>query len=100
MPASAPELSRFKESLHSSFIVRHGGVVLATLSLDEINVFGTRPGWESFSLIFGGPCPAAFSSGLLEVEHAELGRFPLFLVAVITDGDGQHYEAVFHRPST
>lgn len=99
-PSPLPALLQFKDSLHSPFVVRdgHGGAV--TLTLDEITASRGRAGWESFSLIFGGPRPAAFWDGLFEVEHATLGSFVLFLVAVQTDGDGQQYEAVFNRPST
>jgi hypothetical protein len=96
----APELSRFKEALHSPFVVRLGDGGAITLTLHEINARDGRPGWESFALIFDGPSPAAFMDGLFEVEHAVLGSFALFVVAVHTDGDGQQYEAVFNRPST
>jgi len=98
--SSAPSLSAFKDSLHSSYVLREvpGGPV--TLTLEEIKAGGARPGWESFSLIFDGPSPPAFWDGLFEVAHPDLGVFALFLVAVQTDGDGQQYQAVFNRPTT
>jgi hypothetical protein len=99
-PGPAPELSSFKEALHTPFVVRLGDGSAVTLTLHEIDALDGRPGWESFALIFDGPSPAAFMDGLFEVEHAELGSFASFVVAVHTDGDGQQYEAVFNRPST
>jgi hypothetical protein len=99
-PSSLPALSQFKDSLHSSFVVRDGDGGAVTLTLDEITTGRSRDGWESYSLVFAGPRPAAFGQGLFDVEHATLGSFVLFLVAVQTDGDGQQYEAVFNRRST
>jgi hypothetical protein len=99
-PSSGPDLAQFKAALHSSFVVRLGSQGAVTLTLEEINESGSRRGWESFNLIFDGPSPPAFMDGLFEAEHAQLGTFLLFVVAVHTDGDGQQYQAVFHRPST
>lgn len=94
-----PELSTLQEALRSQFRLELDDGQVITLTLHEITVLGARPGWESFSLIFGGPYPLAFGQGIFQVEHADLGRFPLSLVAVYTEGDGQHYEAVFVRPA-
>jgi hypothetical protein len=99
-PGAAPELSKLEEALHTPFVVQLGDDTAVALTLEEITTSGNRPGWESFALIFDGPSPAAFMDGLFEVEHAELGRFAVFVAAVHTDGDGQQYEAVFNRPST
>lgn len=93
----APELKRFQDAVDSRFRVTLPGRVAADLTLIEVATFEFRPGWESFSLLFDGPSPPAFWDGMFVVEHAELGSFPLFLVAVHTDTDGQQYEAVFNR---
>lgn len=95
-----PELSRWKSVLHTPFVFRLDTSRCVELTLDEIASFDVRPGWESFSLIFGGPCPPAFSDGMFDVEHAELGSFPLFVAAVLTDGDNQQYQAIFYRRCT
>jgi hypothetical protein len=93
-------LSRFKTALHAPFTVWLDSTRTVELALEEITSLDVRPGWESFSLIFRGPSPPAFWDGMFEVEHAELGAFPLYVVAVNTEGDGQQYEAVFFRPAT
>ena len=93
----APEFKHFEDALHSRFRVILTGDLAVDLTLVEVTAFTFRPGWEAFSLLFDGPSPAAFWHGMFFVEHAELGSFPLFLVAVHTDHDGQQYEAVFNR---
>ena len=93
----APELKRFEDALESRFRVTLTEDPAVDLTLVEVAAFPVRPGWEAFSLLFDGPSPAAFWHGMFLVEHAELGSFPLFLVAVHTDPDGQQYEAVFNR---
>ena len=95
--AQAPELERFDEARHTAFGVSLDGRVVADLTLIDVVTFDAGPRWESFSLVFDGPSPAPFCDGTFQVEHAELGSFPLFLVAICTDADGQQYEAVFNR---
>lgn len=98
--SSAPTLSAFEGALNTPFIVEPANGGSVTLTLVAVNAGGSRPGWESFSLIFDGPSPPAFWDGLFEIEHVALGSCSVFLAAVQTDGDGQQYEAVFNRPST
>lgn len=93
----APELKRFHDAVGSRFRVVLDEGVPADLTLIEVAVRDRRPGWESFSLLFEGPSRPPRWDGLLQAEHPELGVFPLFLVAVLTESDGQHYEAVFNR---
>jgi hypothetical protein len=96
-----PGLSRFKTALHTPFTVRLDDARSVALTLDEItSAPDVRPGWESFSLTFRGPSPPVFWDGTFDVEHAALGPFPMYLVAVQTEGDGQYYEAVFFRRTT
>jgi hypothetical protein len=99
-PSVQPAFSGFEEALHTPFEVRLDDTRQVNLVLEEVTASGVRPGWESFSLIFDGPSPPVFSDGLFEVEHPELGFFPMFVVAVQTDGEGQQYEAVFKRRVT
>lgn len=49
-----------------------------------------------FSLTFrGGPRDRFLPQRTYEVDHAELGRLPLFLVPLGPDAEGMRYEAVF-----
>ncbi len=94
---STPALIGFRTALQSVFRVHVNGTG-ADLTLIEVVASDRRSGWETFSLLFEGPSPPAFWDGTFTVQHPQLGTFPLFLVAVQTEGDGQHYEAVFNRP--
>jgi hypothetical protein len=91
-------VASFEEALHTPFRVLLDDSRSVDLTLIEVSRADTRPGWEAFSLLFAGPNPPAFWDGLYTVEHPRLGSQPIFLVAVDTEGDGQHYEAVFNRP--
>jgi hypothetical protein len=93
-----PELASLRRALNTSFRVHLDGAATADLTLVEIQALRSRPGWESFSLRFMGPDAPAFWQGTFPVEHAEIGSFPMFLVAVLTEGDGQRYQAIFNRP--
>ena len=50
----------------------------------------------SFSLTFDGANEERFTQGMFKAEHAELGGFDIFLVAVGETGDRTIYEAVFN----
>jgi hypothetical protein len=89
----------FKAALNTSFRVHIDDTRSVELTLVEVADFDYGPGWESFSLLFTGPEPAAFWHGLFTVEHAEMGSFPMFIVAVLTFADGLRYEAIFNRPA-
>lgn len=95
-----PELRCFKDALHTDFRLDAGDGDWAELTLIEVADAPARPGWEQFSLLFSGPPAPAHWHGTVTVEHPDMGTFALFLVAVITDGDGRHYEATFHRRTT
>jgi hypothetical protein len=90
----------FEEALNTPFRVLLDDERSVDLTLVEVARADTRQGWEAFSLLFAGPSPPAFWDGLYTVEHQSLGSQPMFLVAVSTEGDGQHYEAVFNRPQS
>lgn len=92
-----PELIGLRNALDTAFRVHDDGGLAADLTLVEVVASDRRPGWETFSLLFDGPSPPAFWDGTFAVEHPGLGSFPMFLVAVQTDGDGQHYEAILNR---
>jgi len=52
-------------------------------------------GREPFSILFRGPWDPILPQRIYSVEHAELGRFDLFLVPLEPDDSGARYEAVF-----
>ena len=95
----APELPAFHESVGSTFRVHVDATTAVDVTLTEVATHDRHPAWESFSLLFMGGTPA-FGQGMYPVEHPALGSFPLFLVPIISDGEGQRYEAVFNRPVT
>ncbi len=95
-----PKLASLRAALDSSFRVHLDDARTEDLTLVEITILASRPGWESFSLVFRGPDPPAFWQGTFAVDHAEVGSFPVFLVAVHTEGEGQQYQAIFNRPAT
>ena len=95
----APALGRFHAALETLFRVDVHGVGSAEFRLIEVATAPEHGGWESFSLLFAGPDPPVLWDGTYTVHHDEIGSFPLFLVAVRTDGEAQHYEAVFNRRS-
>ena len=54
---------------------------------------------EKFSLLFRGPAQAALEQNTHAFEHAEIGRFAMFIAPVnLKDGNHAYYEAVFNRP--
>jgi len=55
---------------------------------------------EKFSLRFRGPAGAVLDQDTHLFEHAELGRFAMFIVPVGPQSPGHaYYEAVFNRPA-
>lgn len=92
-----PALVGFEKALDSGFRVHVDDPGPVEVTLVEVAVSDRRPGWETFSLLFAGG-DEALPQAMYCVDHADLGSFPLFLVPVLTDRDGRHYEAVFNRP--
>jgi microcystin-dependent protein len=57
------------------------------------------PPYEQFSLIFRGAVAEPLEQRIFKFEHADLGRFELFIVPVVSRDLGHaYYEAVFNRP--
>jgi hypothetical protein len=94
-----PGLQGFRKAVHTVFRVGGIGADPVELTLSEVDERPRHPEWESFSLIFCGAA-GALDQGLHPVDHADLGSFPLFLVPVVGEADGQLYEAVFNRPTS
>jgi hypothetical protein len=94
---TAPALVGFQKALDSGFRVQADDFDPVDVTLVQVTVSDRRPTWETFSLLFAGG-EGALPQAMYRVDHADLGSFPLFLVPVLTDRDGLHYEAVFNRP--
>ena len=57
-------------------------------------------GHEKFSLIFSGPKDDLLAPAIHQFEHAELGRFEMFIGQIGTLAAGSvRYEASFNRPA-
>jgi hypothetical protein len=57
-------------------------------------------GYESFSLVFRGPQEPFLEQATYLMRQEAIGEFPLFIVPVRADQEGQYYyEAVFTRLS-
>ena len=48
-----------------------------------------------FSLTFRDAAPEPFPQQTVQVGHAEMGEFPLFVVAIAASEEGARYQAVF-----
>jgi hypothetical protein len=69
-----------------------------TLTLRAADALYTPPGDEGrtpFSLVFTDEAQDHVPQQTVEVEHAELGSFPLFVVPLGPSPEGMRYEAVF-----
>ena len=86
----------FTGQLHTKFSIHLQGMDPLTVELVEVNERNT-PRTEAFSLLFRGPASPRLNQQIHDLEHAKLGRFPLFLTAVAGDSESITYEAVFHR---
>ncbi len=54
---------------------------------------------EKFSLFFSGPPESVLASAIHQFEHAELGRFEMYIGEVgAREALSIHYESVFNRP--
>ena len=98
-PQPGPERAALEHALGSPFSIWLDDDRAVPLTLVELHQSPARAGWECFSLLFEGPDPPVFGQGTYRTEHPAIGTFPLFVVPVWTDAEGQHYEAVINRPT-
>jgi hypothetical protein len=87
--------SSFPGRQGESFHVDAGG---GSVELVLVRVDGpvAQPGGGgSLSALFEGPRHGPLTQGTYDVDHAQLGRFPLFLVPVGIEGGALRYQAVF-----
>lgn len=96
--------STFTPHLHTRFVVEadsRGRVEVELAELNEVLPFSQcadePPREDAFALVFRGRREETFPQGLYDVEHEELGRFPLFVVPVHTPHAWRDYEAVVNR---
>jgi Domain of unknown function (DUF6916) len=69
-----------------------------TLTLRSADALYTPPGDQGrtpFSLVFTDQVQDHVPQQTVEVEHADLGSFPLFVVPLGASPEGMRYEAVF-----
>ena len=69
-----------------------------TLTLRSADPLYTPPGDQGrtpFSLVFTDEAQEHVPQQTVEVEHADLGSFPLFVVPLGPSPEGMRYEAVF-----
>lgn len=96
--------STFSPYLNQKFRMHIGPAEVMEIDLAEISdappavakaaaAYGRR---APFSLFFRGPLRPLMPQRIYTLEHAELGRFDLFLVPIGPDGTGMRYEAVFN----
>lgn len=93
-----PSLAGFRDAAGTAFQVQIDDRRAVDVTLVEVRHADRRPGWETFSLLFTGP-DEPFPQAAYPVRHDQLGSFLLFLVPVLTEDNGQGYEAVFNRPA-
>ena len=68
-----------------------------TLTLRSADALYAPPGDQGrtpFSLVFTDPEPEHVPQQTVEIEHEEMGEFPLFVVPLGPSPDGMRYEAV------
>jgi hypothetical protein len=65
------------------------------VTLVKIKQGKATPGMQQFSLSFAGQAAGALDSGTYDVEHPQLGRQPMYLVA-IKSGKDMLYRADFN----
>lgn len=90
----------FASLLHTRFTFKAGESAAVSLELVEVSearTSGRNKVTESFSIVFRGPNDAMLAQDSYEVEHPELGSFPLFITAIGQDAEGYYYQAIFNR---
>jgi hypothetical protein len=96
-------VSVFAGCLGSAFRIRSESdrsvdveLIEATALRSQSDAPGALTKREPFSIVFRGPFEPILPQKTYAIEHAELGRFELFLVPVGPDAKGMCYEAVFN----
>lgn len=94
--------ARFEAALNEQFRVSafapDGSSANLSLTLFEINMRPSPPGYEQFSSLFRGAATPALEQGMYAVESDAFGAEMLFLVPVgLTEDGSRLYEAFVNR---
>lgn len=87
----------FEDQLNTRFRVSVRDRETIELQLYEVAEGRSTPTQEQFSLFFHGPKETNLGQGTFDLEHDQMGAFPLFLVPIGPDEQGMRYQAVFNR---
>ncbi len=87
----------FARHLKTKFQIQLEAGKSVEISLIEVSELKVYERQEEFWILFLGPNEFFLGQGTRLMEHAEMGRFDLFLVPVRQDDQGYYYEAVFNR---
>jgi hypothetical protein len=85
------------EVLNSRFIVLYDEWYSLDMELIEVNDGIQTEMSDHFSFIFHTYDVPVLDENTYIVEHAELGRFPLFITPIESDDYGYYYEATINR---
>jgi hypothetical protein len=87
----------FKDRVGDTFTAGAGGGRVLTLTLTSVD--DLQPGPEAertpFSLTFRDEAQDHVPQQTVAMEHAEIGKFDLFVVPLGPGPDGMRYEAIF-----
>ena len=108
VPLAELSCETLADHLNTTFHVHAGEQGRLPLLLIRVDVKEPSPrenpnapdaGFERFSLVFAGHRADSLPQETYFFEHPQIGRFELFIVAVISLDPARHkYEAVFNRP--
>lgn len=94
-PARLTGAAQFKALLRQQFMV-YDGVRGIGVQLVKVRQADAAPGTQQFSLTFSGATADALEGGTYEVEHAAIGKRPMFLDASVRGQNGVSYRADFN----
>lgn len=95
--AARLEHETFSQHLNTKFRILVNETDAVEVELSHVGELLLSPRQERFAITFRGPREFVLPQGPYKFEHAEMGEFTLFLVAIGQDDKGTNYEAVFNR---
>jgi hypothetical protein len=99
VPISETQIKAF-ELLNSRFNVFYDEWYSLDMELIEVNDGIQTDVSDNFSLIFHTHMEPVLEEDTYVVEHAELGRFPLYITPIELDDNGHYYEVLVNRMLT
>ncbi len=103
------DASTFAAHLGKSFTVNLGSAGSVTLTLSQVKdgiskishgpkkMMTTAPAGQNFVLVFRGPAKPGLTQKTYTFQHAQLGKFSLFLVPGSADATGRNYIAIVNH---